>query len=285
MPELPEVQTIVNALKFGGRGGSPLIGLTVNEAVLLWPGTLAEPDDPNALQMLVNQKVLDIRRRGKYILLEFDIHIVLIHLRMSGDIRVHSISSTDSLPSFIEKHDRFVIYFKEQIAMVFNDTRKFGRIWLVKSEDQVTGKLGPEPLAPGFTAKQFYKMLQGVQRQIKPLLLDQTFLAGLGNIYTDESLFLAGIHPRTISNTLDEEMSEKLLGSIREVLEEGIRRNGSSIDWIYRGGDFQNYFKVYQRTGDACFNCGQPILRILVGQRGTHFCPNCQPEPAYGENR
>ena len=169
--------------------------------------------------------------------------------------------------------------------MVFNDTRKFGRIWLVNSPDQIIGKLGPEPLNTEFTALQFYAKLQNVHRQIKPLLMDQTFLAGLGNIYTDESLFLAGIHPRTISSDIPVEKAEKLLGSIREVLEEGIRRNGSSIDWIYRGGDFQNYFKVYQRTGDACFNCGEPIQRILVGQRGTHFCPHCQPEPVYGKNQ
>ena len=169
--------------------------------------------------------------------------------------------------------------------MFFNDTRKFGRIWMVKSADQVTAKLGPEPLDESFTYESFYAKLQKAHRQIKPLLMDQTFLAGLGNIYTDESLFLAGIHPRTVSSTITPQMSDTLLRSIRKVLEEGVQRNGSSIDWIYRGGDFQNYFKVYQRTGNACFNCGQPIQRILVGQRGTHFCPHCQPEPVDDRNR
>ena len=285
MPELPEVQTIVNAMKYGGRGGSPLIGLTVAEPILLWPNTLAEPEDPALLNALVNERLVDVKRRGKFIIIQFDKVDLLIHLRMSGDIRVHTVSSRDSLLSLIEKHDRFVIYFKEHIAMVFNDTRKFGRIWMVKSADQITAKLGPEPLDENFTAEDFYANLQKVHRQIKPLLMDQTFLAGLGNIYTDESLFLAGIHPRTISHTISAQMSEKLLVSIRKVLAEGIQRNGSSIDWIYRGGDFQNYFNVYQRTGDACFNCGQPIQRILVGQRGTHFCPHCQPEPVDDEIR
>jgi formamidopyrimidine-DNA glycosylase len=285
MPELPEVQTIVNAMKFGGRGGSPLIGLTVEEPMLLWPGALAEPEDAIFLNVLVNQRLLDVKRRGKFIVIQFEDDVLLIHLRMSGDIRVHAVPTRDSLQSLIEKHDRFVIYFKEQIAMVFNDTRKFGRIWLVKSADQVTGKLGPEPLEETFSVVDFYNMLHQVKRQIKPLLMDQTFIAGLGNIYTDESLFLAGIHPRTISSTISQEMSDRLLVSIRKVLAEGIQRNGSSIDWIYRGGDFQNYFKVYQRTGDACFHCGQPIQRILVGQRGTHFCPHCQPEPVDGRNQ
>ncbi|MBI9049383.1 MAG: bifunctional DNA-formamidopyrimidine glycosylase/DNA-(apurinic or apyrimidinic site) lyase [Anaerolineaceae bacterium] len=285
MPELPEVETIVNAMKSGGRGGSPLIGLTVQDILLLWPRTLAEPEDESALKILKNQKLVEIRRRGKFIVLQFSDDVVLIHLRMSGDIRVHQISSTNSIHGIVEKHDRFVIYFKEQVAMVFQDTRKFGRIWLVKTADQITGKLGPEPFDSNLSADVFLTMLHSYHRQIKPLLMDQTFIAGLGNIYTDESLFLAGIHPRTNSNEISQGKAKALLKSIRDVLGEGIHRNGSSIDWIYRGGDFQKYFKVYQRTGDACFICGQPIQRILVGQRGTHFCPQCQPEPVYDENR
>ena len=119
-------------------------------------------------------------------------------------------------------------------------------------------------------------MLQAHRRQLKPLLLDQNFIAGLGNIYTDEALHLAKIHPLTISNTLNASQSKRLWTSIRRVLEEGIERQGASIDWVYRGGDFQNYFRVYQRTGDPCSSCGSPIQRILVGQRGTHFCEICQ---------
>jgi formamidopyrimidine-DNA glycosylase len=106
--------------------------------------------------------------------------------------------------------------------------------------------------------------------------LDQTFLAGLGNIYTDEALNLARLHPLAISHSLKFEQAEQLWSAIRQVLEEGIRRNGASIDWVYRGGDFQNYFRVYQRTSMPCPACGTPVQRMLVGQRGTHFCPNCQ---------
>jgi formamidopyrimidine-DNA glycosylase len=118
------------------------------------------------------------------------------------------------------------------------------------------------------------------KRQLKPLLLDQSFIAGLGNIYTDEALHLARLHPLSLSNQLAPSQSETLLMAIRSVLEEGIRHNGASIDWVYRGGDFQNHFRAYQRTGQPCLVCGTPILRITLGQRGTHFCPTCQPPPS-----
>jgi formamidopyrimidine-DNA glycosylase len=280
MPELPEVETIVQAMKFGGRGGRPLLDLTVDQVHLLWPRTLAEPGDPAALQRLAGQKILDISRRGKFIQLKLSEDYLLIHLRMSGDIRVADRHGYNPVIDSVKKHDRFVIYFKESVAMFFNDTRKFGRIWLVKSAEQVTVKLGPEPFDPEIEEGLFYQKLQTSRRQIKPLLMDQTFLAGLGNIYTDEALHQAGIHPRQSSHNLTPEQAGYLLAAIRNVLSEGIQRNGASIDWIYRGGDFQNYFKVYQRMGKSCFNCGQVIQKILVGQRGTHFCPGCQPEPA-----
>jgi formamidopyrimidine-DNA glycosylase len=112
---------------------------------------------------------------------------------------------------------------------------------------------------------------------LKPLLLDQTFLAGLGNIYADESLHRAGLHPLTLSQSVTLEQAEALWQGIRDALQEGICRNGASIDWVYRGGDFQNYFRAYQRTGQPCPQCGTPIEKITVGQRGTHYCPVCQP--------
>jgi formamidopyrimidine-DNA glycosylase len=118
--------------------------------------------------------------------------------------------------------------------------------------------------------------MQKRKRQIKPLLLDQSFIAGMGNIYTDEALFLSRIHPLTRADQITSAQAEQLLENIRLVLKEGIIRNGASIDWVYRGGEFQNYFRVYQRTGQPCPVCGSPIERIVVGQRGTHFCPVCQ---------
>jgi formamidopyrimidine-DNA glycosylase len=118
--------------------------------------------------------------------------------------------------------------------------------------------------------------LQSKHRQIKPLLLDQTFLSGLGNIYADESLNLAKLHPLTTSDSITVQQTEALHEAIRKVLKEGIRRNGASFDWVYRGGEFQNYFRVYDRAGKLCPACGTIIERIIVGQRSTHFCPNCQ---------
>ena len=160
--------------------------------------------------------------------------------------------------------------------MVFNDTRKFGRVWLVEDAQSVLGGLGPEPLDESLTGSDFYRMLQKQKRQIKPLLLDQSFLAGLGNIYTDEALFQARIHPLTAACAIQKSEANELLAAIRSVLQEGIQRNGASIDWVYRGGDFQNHFQVYQRDGQPCSRCGTEIQRITVGQRGTHFCPRCQ---------
>jgi formamidopyrimidine-DNA glycosylase len=166
--------------------------------------------------------------------------------------------------------------FNDGARLVFNDTRKFGRAWLVDDEKEVLGDLGPEPLDPTLSGADLHKSWVKSGRAIKTLLLDQALLAGVGNIYSDEALFLAGIHPLTPGNQLTVEKSEKLLSTIREVLMEGIKRNGASIDWVYRGGDFQNYFAVYQRTGEACKVCGTTIERLVIGQRSSHFCPVCQ---------
>ena len=175
-----------------------------------------------------------------------------------------------------EKHDRLALEFNNGQRLVFNDTRKFGRAWLVKDPAEVLGGLGPEPLDDLLTPETFFNMLHSRSRQLKPLLMDQSFIAGLGNIYTDEALHLAKLHPLAVSDQITQEASARLLTAIREVLGEGIRRNGASIDWVYRGGDFQNHFSVYGRAGSPCPVCGTPIERLVVGQRGTHICPNCQ---------
>jgi formamidopyrimidine-DNA glycosylase len=160
--------------------------------------------------------------------------------------------------------------------LIFNDTRKFGRVWLTADVDDVFGELGPEPLGDDFTARGLYESLHSRRRLLKPLLLDQTFLAGLGNIYTDEALNLARLHPLARSETITLKQAERLHDAIRSILQEGIRQNGASIDWVYRGGDFQNHFRVYDREGKPCPRCGTTIRRLLVGQRSTHICPKCQ---------
>lgn len=279
MPELPEVETIARALREGGRGGEPLIGRTAAGVLLLWERTLAEPDSLTFAARVPGQTIQAVGRRGKFLVLSLSSDYLLIHLRMTGDLRVEAALDPDGQPVPLQPHDRLVISFEDGMRVAFNDARKFGRVWLVHDLETILGGLGPEPLDPDFTAPELYRRLQRVKRQIKPLLMDQTFLAGLGNIYADEALYLAGIHPLRISSSLTEEEAAGLWSAIRTVLQEGIRNNGASFDWAYRGGDFQNSFQVYQQAGKPCPRCGAPVTRIVVGQRSTHYCPNCQTEP------
>jgi formamidopyrimidine-DNA glycosylase len=271
MPELPEVETITRALHCGKDGSCPIIGKIVARTHLHWKRTLANITERKLNKQLTGQIVQSVGRRGKFVVITFNQETLLMHLRMSGDLRVESASK-----SLLQKHDRLVIDFTDGYRLVFNDPRKFGRAWLTKNPQEILGDLGLEPLDSCLTHLQFHQMLKERKRQLKPLLLDQSFLAGLGNIYTDEALHLARLHPLKLSDTFTEVQSKELLKAIRAVLKEGIQRNGASIDWVYRGGDFQNHFRVYQRDGQPCMVCGATIERILVGQRGTHFCPICQ---------
>ena len=279
MPELPEVETIARALRSGGRGGVPVVGRKVQRAELLWPGCLQDVEAGVFLAQIVGCEINAVTRRGKFLTLSAGERFLLVHLRMSGDLRVETQTDEQGMPRPWLSHDRMALMFEDGYRMVFNDARKFGRVWWVNDPLEVTGDLGPEPFQEHFSADAFYKRLQTFRRQIKPLLLDQRFLAGLGNIYTDEALFQARIHPLTLSDRITPAQAASLWTAIRNVLSEGIRRNGSSIDWVYRGGDFQNNFEVYQRTGEPCSVCGTPIEKIFVGQRGTHFCPSCQQIP------
>ena len=270
MPELPEVETIVRALRGGGRGGQPIVGCIVAQTRLLWPRTLAAPSEKEFHKRIRGQTVRAVERCGKYILIHFTQNTLLVHLRMTGDLQVESAGTP------IAPHHRLLIEFKDGLRLAFNDPRKFGRVWLTLEPKDVVGHLGPEPWEPELTGQNFYHRLNSRRRQLKPLLMDQTFLAGLGNIYTDEALFKAGLHPLTISNDVSAQQADELLAAIQVTLEEGIRRNGASIDWAYRGGEFQNLFQVYKRAGEACYSCQSQVERIVVGQRGTHLCPTCQ---------
>ena len=271
MPELPEVETIARSLVQGQDTGVSLVGQRVARARVAWARSVAQPSAAAFKRRILGQRVVDVGRRGKFIRIQLERDTLLIHLRMSGDL----------LLGFQEKpigsHSRLQLYFASGLQLSFNDARKFGRAWLVADPEKVLA-LGPEPFDPKLTPARLHLMLTTRKRQLKPLLLDQSFLAGLGNIYVDEALWEAQLHPLMLSSKSSQAQSAALLRGIRKVLKEGIRRNGASIDWVYRGGDFQNHFKVYQRTGEPCSRCGTSISRIVVGQRGTHFCPNCQHE-------
>ncbi len=278
MPELPEVETVARNLRgenpFRAEESIPLsiVGRRIEGAVVAWTPTIAAPRRGFAGR-IKGQQVEDVGRRGKYIVIRLDRDTLVVHLRMSGDLAMRPSGRE------LEKHDRVVLHLTGDQDLVFNDTRKFGRIWLLADTDALFSKLGPEPFDESFTAARFYKALQSKRRQIKPLLLDQSFLAGVGNIYADESLHRAGVHPLRTSDSLSEKEAARLHVEIRAVLKEGIENNGASIDWVYRGGGFQNEFRVYGREAEACFRCGGTVARIVVGQRGTHYCPTCQPGP------
>jgi formamidopyrimidine-DNA glycosylase len=264
MPELPEVETIARGLK------EDLIGKTILEADVFWARTLATPTVRRFKQQIQGQKIIGVTRRAKYLILQLKNYNLLIHLRMSGDLVLRDSKINHG------KHDRLVLRLSGKQYLAFNDTRKFGRVWLTDEPESVLGKLGPEPLEKDFTPQWLYENLQSRRRQLKPLLLDQTFIAGLGNIYTDESLNIAKLHPLALANTVQPKQAETLHKAIRSVLREGIRRNGASFDWVYRGGDYQNYFRAYDQQGNPCPTCGTIIEKFTVGQRGTHICPKCQ---------
>ena len=264
MPELPEVETIARKLR------PELVGRTILSADLRWSRTLATPSPQKFAEQIKGQKITAVSRRAKYLILSLSTFQLLIHLRMSGDLHIKDSAKQAG------KHDRLIIKLTNNKSLAFNDTRKFGRVWLLADPAEILNKLGPEPLSKEFTPQWLHAALHKKHRQLKPLLLDQTFLAGLGNIYTDEALNIAKLHPKRESSSVTARQAERLHEAIRRVLNEGIRRNGASIDWVYRGGEFQNYFRVYDREGKPCQNCGATIERILVGQRSTHYCPRCQ---------
>jgi formamidopyrimidine-DNA glycosylase len=272
MPELPEVETFVRSLKFGGMTGEPILNRHIHYADLFWPRTLAFSDaDENFLAWFPGKTVEDVARRGKYVILSIPPKFLIIHLRMSGDLRVESKNSRIN-----KKHDRFLIEFYDGYRLVFNDPRKFGRIWLVNHPEDVFQRLGIEPLSSSFTAAWMRENARKKKKVIKTLLLDQTFIAGIGNIYSDEALFQAGIHPNRKAEDLSDAEIDQLTHAIQNVLQAGIAQNGASIDWVYRGGNFQHHFQVYHRNGEPCFRCGTPIERTVIGQRSAHFCPKCQ---------
>ena len=274
MPELPEVETIVRQLRQGEPVHvSSVLGKRIERVTVKWPRHVARPSARVLQHELRGQTVLALNRRGKYLIFKLSGGIMLIHLKMSGDLKLVGPNTA------ADKHAHTIFHFTDGTALRFSDTRKFGKVFWVAQAEEVTGALGPEPLEPGFTAARLGRMLAERHRALKPLLLDQTFIAGLGNIYTDEALHLARLHPLRRSDSLTPAEVRALWRGIRQALRLGIRHNGASIDWVYRGGDFQHHFRVYDRAGKPCLTCGTPIRRIVVGQRGTHYCPQCQPLP------
>jgi formamidopyrimidine-DNA glycosylase len=276
MPELPEVETIIRKLRDGTPNQLSVRGQTIRTVEVTWDRSIAIPDAKSFQHALTGKQITNACRRGKFLHFPLNQGHLIGHLRMSGDMRMEPRQDADDTPCSLGPYDRVILNFESPYRLVFSNIRKFGRMWYVEDPQDVFGRLGPEPLDPEFTGLQLCEMLQAHARSIKPLLMDQSFIAGLGNIYTDECLFRAGIHPLRKSDTLTLAEAQRLHQAIQEVLRQGIRRFGASLDWIYRGGEFQNDFNAYGRPGQPCPVCGTAIEKILVGQRGTHFCPQCQ---------
>ncbi len=264
MPELPEVETYSAQLR------DKVCGRTFRGARVAWQRSVPTGDTLLGPH-LAGQTILDVRRRGKYIIFELTDDTLLVHLKMSGRLDVVP-ADTPADP-----YARVVFELDNGEEMRFHDPRKFGRVYLVADVAQVTGPLGPEPLTPEFTAETLAARLAGRRGRLKPLLLDQTFLAGLGNIYTDEALHRAGLHPLRHADTLTTDDIAQLHAAIREVLMQGVANRGTNLDWAYTQGTNQNALRVFHRHGQPCLTCGTFIERIVLGQRGTHFCPRCQP--------
>lgn len=265
MPELPEVETVVRGLRH------PLIGRTFTEAQILWPGTLRLPTINEFENRLPGQRIEAINRRAKY--LQFQLSggdTLFIHLKMTGSLLVKPAHEP------VHQHIRAILSLDNQHQLRFKDARKFGRLYLTDEPAVVVGKLGPEPLADDFTSADFQALFTGRRGRLKPLLLKQEFIAGLGNIYADESCFIAGLDPRRPANTLSEMEIARLYQAIRQALTAGIVYKGASLDEVYLGGEFQNHFQAYGRTGKPCVQCGRQIQRIVLAGRSTHFCSHCQ---------
>jgi len=276
MPELPEVETIVRRLQSGTDDHPPVPGHTINDVRVFWDRIIQEPDPITFKDCLMGRTILNVSRRGKFLHFPLDHGHLIGHLRMSGDMRMEPALTSDKHPLPEEKYDQVILDMVGDWRLVFSSIRKFSRMWFVEDPQRVFGDLGPEPLSPDFSPELLFKMLHKHRRQLKPLLMDQTFIAGLGNIYSDEALFSAKIHPLRRSETLSKEEAVALFNGIRKVLNTGIENFGASLDWMYRGGQFQNSFKVHQREAQHCPECDAKIIKLTVGQRSTYICPRCQ---------
>jgi formamidopyrimidine-DNA glycosylase len=277
MPELPEVETVARIVR------PNLLGRRITGARVSWERSLGGLDARSFRGRIVGSCIEEVGRRAKWIV--FDLkrgdspsgHL-LCHLRMTGRLHVEPTGS-DMGP-----HERVRIDLDDGQSLFFIDVRKFGRMVYSNDTEERFAGIGPEPLEDEFSSTWFRRALRSRKRQLKPLLLDQAFLAGMGNIYVDEALHSAGLHPLRRSDRIPGPRADRLRDEIRAVLKEAIRREGSSFDVFYRTpegqpGSYQEQFLVYGRDGRPCRTCGRTVKKIVVAQRGTHLCTRCQPAP------
>tara|TARA_B100000029_G_scaffold514119_1_gene615753 strand:- start:2 stop:811 length:810 start_codon:yes stop_codon:yes gene_type:complete len=267
MPELPEVQTVTNSIK------KHLLDKKFQSLIIKWNKTLHNFSIEDFNKQIKNQQIKDIYRRGKFIVFDFNECVMAVHLRMTGKLYVQ----TEIEQS--KKHISLYLSFDNKY-LIFEDTRKFGRFYLYDSIEYLNNKLGIEPFWKDFTEKWLIDNLQKRSRQMKQLLLDQSFVVGLGNIYTDEALWYAKIHPLSKSDDIPVKKIKELYKAIKKVLSDSIKMGGSTIrDYTYDYSYVGNYalkLKAYGRNNKKCKRCSTLITKYKIAQRGTFVCTKCQ---------
>jgi formamidopyrimidine-DNA glycosylase len=266
MPELPEVETIKNELL------PHVLNRTIKTVDVFWDRMVKKPSIKEFRAQVVGQKITSLTRRGKYLFFHLSGgKILVMHMKMTGSLVMNSKDT---------KYARAVFHLDNGKAVYFHDPRKFGKMWLEKDTKAVTSQLGPEPLDKDFTPASLAAILSKRTAPIKPVLLDQSIIAGIGNMYADESLFAARIHPEKPTNKLTKVEVNRLHVAIQTVLQKALKKKGASVRNYIRPdgapGTAHDEFNVAHGVGKNCPRCGTPIQRIVVRGRGTYFCPNCQ---------
>jgi len=283
MPELPEVETVRRRLL------TCLPGLLVREVVVN-DATVSAQSESQLRALLAGRRVVGLRRRGKYLIVDLGAvestragtpgpgagpTTAVIHLRMTGQLLFR--------PGPADRPPRFVWRLDPQTDLAFQDVRRFGRLWAFEpaAEDGFFAGMGPEPFGDAFSVAYLRRALEGRSAPLKSFLLDQRRIAGVGNIYADEALFRARLHPLRAAGSVGPREAQRLHAALLETLQAGIDHEGSSIESFIdpagQRGSFQEILSVYQRTGELCRVCGATVWRLEVGGRGTHYCPACQP--------
>lgn len=303
MPELPEVEYTARQLR------ATIVGATFRSALIFWPRTIGHPEPADFLAQLAGRTIEGVRRRGKFLLLDLSGDLLLtVHRRMTGNFLLlppgwridTSLREADpdmwniKGPRFVNgsaeaesyahqtRYCRICFLLEDGRLLLFTDLRKFGRVelWPRAREEEALAELGPEPLSALFTASGLAASLARRKTTIKQALLVQEIVAGVGNIYADEALYFAAIHPRRRSDSLTPDEIERLREGIVTVLTRGIEHGGTSFsdyrDLWGEAGDNYDHVHVYHKDGTPCERCGTLIERIVIGQRSTHFCPTCQ---------
>lgn len=275
MPELPEVETIVREMQ-----AASLSGTKIEKICIFWKRSIADLDIHVFSKNLLQQEILNISRRGKFIVITLSSGKLLVHLRMTGKFLLDA-HDVEQAP-----HERVRLYLSDGRVLRFEDQRKFGK-WYFTNSEKLLDKIGLEPLSHKFTLLAFKELLKNRRGMIKPFLLNQHYVAGIGNIYADEALFLAKIHPARPLDTLKKKEISALHEAIISVLKSGVANIGTSLGSLRanyfsvsrRRGNNQYQLKVFRREGLACPHCQTIIQKTVIGGRGTHFCPKCQIKP------